>query len=992
MSEVDASTAVDSLTFTTPTGASSGDQPRHPDREPPRPKQFRTRAAERDGVRQSTHRLYERSESLAEIRNLLSGTWEYPRSPILIEGLTGTGKTALLNASLEIGNLLGLRVGRARCDAAESSAQFGVVRQLFASIYRQTMPEASTNDGTELARRVLRDGLSTTDDPNDAYYSLLLLLETTGAEPALLGIDDVQWADPMSAGWLQFLARRLTTASVHMVLTTRARRTGLAAPSDPLMFNPATRRFIMHPLGIDSTMAMINQHLGCEIDPALAARAHEVTGGNPLLIARMLGALDELGTPAPKITERQIGTLASPMVARSVLSLVANLAPGAAELLEAVAVLGEAELRTAAAVADLDNDVTARLADVLADNGLLSWERPLQFVHSFERHSVYAAIQPARRTRLHRRAARILAQSPDDLAESTQHLLETDPNGDEWIASALVEAARHQLEWDDPEQAAALLQRADREMPGDAARAEIARLRAHVDGLLGRETAVEHLDRAARLGADPIELAETALDLLDQERNHASCATILDLVQPAFDTLVVEHPQLALRLLLAESVLVPASARSRGGCSTVELGDEPMSTPAGRLLAVERVLRSAARMESTHGELIRALPPLLHLEVLRGAGLVQTAVIAAALAALVRVGAYEVADPLICTAINEAESAGRRGDATAYTVILSESLAMQGRVTAADQALAEVNLDGADVVTQCAAMQVRFFAALRERGGHDPIAPNAIPPSFAPGLAELGTAPAMFLSEVTARVQALEGDLVGALANWDRLAAAADHAAIRNPSFAPWRAGRCAALGGLGRAKDGAVLAAENLQLARAFGSPTTVAEALACVARFQPPEAQVDLLTEAVALLVGTKAELLRCNLLIDLGFARHFAGDAAAARTAFRDGADHAARLGVTRLAGVAGRGLLACGARPRRLQMSGLESLTPAEMRVVKLAADGQTNVAIATSLYINLKTVESHLTRAYKKLGISDRAELRAALARKQVGAIEVPEAG
>ena len=130
--------------------------------------------------------------------------------------------------------------------------------------------------------------------------------------------------------------------------------------------------------------------------------------------------------------------------------------------------------------------------------------------------------------------------------------------------------------------------------------------------------------------------------------------------------------------------------------------------------------------------------------------------------------------------------------------------------------------------------------------------------------------------------------------------------------------------------------------------------------------------------MLDDTSAELLRCNLFIDLGFARHHAGDAAEARSALREGADQATRLGASRLAGVAGRGLLACGARPRRLHTSGRESLTPAELRVVRLAALGQTNGAIADSLYINMKTVESHLTRAYKKLGITDRAELADAL--------------
>lgn len=55
-----------------------------------------------------------------------------------------------------------------------------------------------------------------------------------------------------------------------------------------------------------------------------------------------------------------------------------------------------------------------------------------------------------------------------------------------------------------------------------------------------------------------------------------------------------------------------------------------------------------------------------------------------------------------------------------------------------------------------------------------------------------------------------------------------------------------------------------------------------------------------------------------------------------------------------------------------------MTTAEIRVVRLAAAGETNASIAASLFVNLKTVESHLTRAYKKLGITDRAELTHAI--------------
>jgi DNA-binding CsgD family transcriptional regulator len=363
--------------------------------------------------------------------------------------------------------------------------------------------------------------------------------------------------------------------------------------------------------------------------------------------------------------------------------------------------------------------------------------------------------------------------------------------------------------------------------------------------------------------------------------------------------------------------------------------------------------------------------------------------VAASLGALVKVGAHATAEPLIRAAINESTSAGRRLEADTYTLVLTESLAMQGRLVAADHELAAIRVDGDKVIQQTAAIQARFFAALRERS-HEAIPRTPRPTFFVPGLAELGASVDMVFTELTARVHLLEGDAMSALTNFDRLRSAAEQAGVRNPSFAPWRAGRCAALAALGRTKEGTVLAAENLQLARAFGTPIAIAEALACAARFQPGEAKARLLSEAIGLVAGTDAELLRCNLLIDLAFARHYAGDAAAARSAFRDGADHAARLGVTRLAGLAGRGLLACGGRPRRLQTTGFESLTPAELRVVRLAADGHTNGSIAAELFVNLKTVESHLTRAYKKLGVTDRAELKTALAADD--AIEVDEAG
>jgi DNA-binding NarL/FixJ family response regulator len=95
-------------------------------------------------------------------------------------------------------------------------------------------------------------------------------------------------------------------------------------------------------------------------------------------------------------------------------------------------------------------------------------------------------------------------------------------------------------------------------------------------------------------------------------------------------------------------------------------------------------------------------------------------------------------------------------------------------------------------------------------------------------------------------------------------------------------------------------------------------------------------------------------------------------------RQALDLADRGGLQRLARLSREELHACGARPRRSAISGVESLTPAEHRVAVLAARGQSNPEIAQELYVTRRTVETHLTHVFQKLCIPTRSELPAAL--------------
>jgi DNA-binding CsgD family transcriptional regulator len=179
---------------------------------------------------------------------------------------------------------------------------------------------------------------------------------------------------------------------------------------------------------------------------------------------------------------------------------------------------------------------------------------------------------------------------------------------------------------------------------------------------------------------------------------------------------------------------------------------------------------------------------------------------------------------------------------------------------------------------------------------------------------------------------------------------------------------------GLGRMSEAVDLAAENLEMARQFGAPVPLAVALRTSAKVAVGDRRCELLEEALDVLGDSPAEVNRCRILIDLGAAHQKVGDAASAREVLRKSADLAVRIGSRRLVASARVELRAAGARPRRLALSGSDSLTPSERRVVVLAAGGHTNSAIAAELFVGIKTVENHLARAYRKLGVKSRTEL------------------
>ena len=136
-----------------------------------------------------------------------------------------------------------------------------------------------------------------------------------------------------------------------------------------------------------------------------------------------------------------------------------------------------------------------------------------------------------------------------------------------------------------------------------------------------------------------------------------------------------------------------------------------------------------------------------------------------------------------------------------------------------------------------------------------------------------------------------------------------------------------------------------------------------------QGGEAGIGLLGEAVELLAGSEARLEHARALVDLGAALRRANQRTEARERLREGVDLARTVAAFGLAERANEEIAATGARPRKVLQTGLDALTASERRVAQLAADGMTNKEIAQTLFVTIKTVEMHLSHAYRKLEIS-----------------------
>jgi len=229
------------------------------------------------------------------------------------------------------------------------------------------------------------------------------------------------------------------------------------------------------------------------------------------------------------------------------------------------------------------------------------------------------------------------------------------------------------------------------------------------------------------------------------------------------------------------------------------------------------------------------------------------------------------------------------------------------------------------------------------------------------------------------RLRVAQGRIDEGLSDFLGVGRLATRAHVVCPGYLPWRSEAALAHLALAEHEPAKRLADEELELARMYGAPRTLGVAKRAAGLVAGGDQGVALLREALSAFEQSDAKLERARALVDLGAMLRRRNRRMEARELLRDALDAAHHIGAPLLAERAETELRATGARPRRVVLTGLDSLTASERRIAELASHDLTNREIAQSLFITARTVEGHLTSVFRKLQLDSRNELSSALA-------------
>jgi DNA-binding CsgD family transcriptional regulator len=925
-------------------------------------------------------RLHERERDLGVIAGALDEVAAGGGRAVVVEGPAGIGKTGLLESAREAAQARNVGVAWARGSELELSYAWGVVRQLLEPRLRGMSGAARSRTLSGAAALATPVVMPDADAPlmeahasfgvlHGLYWLVAALAEQ---RPQLLVVDDLQWADSASVRFLDFVANRIDSLPVLLLV---AQRPGAASADAALRGAPLSMPIELSPLSTEATATVLAEHSRAPVSAAFAQACHDATGGNPLLIHRLAEGLGDRGISGAGEADAEAVTRLGPYaVARAVGATLARLGNGPVRLAKAVAVLEESPLVTAAQLAGIDSEQASAFADQLVRAGILRDYRPLEFEHALVRDAVLSGLAAGERVRLHADAARILGDAGAGPEAVAVHLVHTESRGDEAVANVLAEAGRRALASGALNEAAVALERAVAEPPPPAARSGLLLDLGRAEHALGRPEAIDRVLAAYDAGIDEVDRAQAALGLTwATGPGGRDPAEIMAVIEHALRGVAGRHRELELRLEAARLMASLLSAK----LLQQALGEaERFADLEGRTVgecelllhvAVHRFMSGRSADEvAAPAERVVADP-----QVVAAIGPGSTLLLLT-IGQLFKTGRLDVARRTVAIALTESQ---RRGSAPGFAamsawrawIALHEGAAAEAEADARAAYEAPSATIYQHVVSSCCLIDV-----LVERGELDE-AQKVL--TAAAGDHATGSEPSdELLLSTRSNLRAAQGDPGGALADQREARRLQGGDGI---DFDGWlRIARL--LHAIGDEASAASEADSALSWASDWGTPGYLGQALTVAGVIRGGDEGLAQLNGAVAQLERSPARRELARSLVQLGAALRRRGERKAAREPLRRALDLAAAGGLVATAERARAELRITGAKVRRAESSGVESLTPSERRIVELATGGASNPEIAQALFVTVKTVEMHLGNAYRKLGINSRRELAALL--------------
>jgi DNA-binding CsgD family transcriptional regulator len=918
--------------------------------------------------------LLERETEIGRLEAALAAAATGNGGMVAIAGPAGAGKTALLAVARARALAVGADVRIARASELESDFAFGGARQLLAA-----SPAVAALDGAARAIAPVLAASTAVLEPPPPFAVLdgltAHLRSLASDRTVLLLIDDVHWLDAPTLRWLDYLGGRLGELRVLVVATVRESATRqLATPLSRVLGDPRLDLWSLAPLSEAAIGALLSQRLGEPADPALVGGCARATAGNAFAVCEVIAALDpddaNPGQALAHLTRRVPAT-----IARSIRARLSRLDPDAVTFARALTVLGDgAPIHDVATLSEIPSERAGAMADQLTTADLLLATRPLAFVHPLVRSAIEEDLAPGARARWHADSAGILVAHGGEPEAIAAHLLRSDPAGDAQTVGRLRTAATLALRRGAPDVAVTYLRRAHAEPPPPAERVTVLHELGRAELQAGAPAGVGHLEDALTQADDPVIRARIGVDLFDGMSFAGRWRDAMRLLSGLRDAVGDHEPVTALALEVRLALgLIERDSGSEAALPMLEASARrvPGAQVLLLLLALVRALRSD-RCEEVPGLVEEGLQGERFLSEYSA----DSVLAVHALDALVFVDALPRAEALADALCADARRRGLVLGAVAGATHRGLVGLRAGRLADAEHDLREALRDALEHELHFTLPFIVAYLAetLAARGAtEDAAAVLASLPETSP---EFNNAAAATLLVARGAVRLARGERRAAVSDLRAGGERLNEMGASNPVVAPWRSTLALALGP--DAHDEAVaLVAEELRLARRTGLARAIGVALCAEASLSSGDAAIAILESAVTVLAASPAVLPHARALADLGAALRRGGRVTEARVRLREALDRASHCGAAGLAAAVTTELHIAGARPRAPWLTGVEALTPSELRVARLAATGMTNLEIATELVITTKTVKHHLGAAYRKLQITTRRELDAA---------------